>query len=145
MIILVQSLLLPSSIQASPASRPQQQPTGPVLDPGLTWSGAIGGLSTSASSALESGSLLVTYPTRQDYSNAYTEAWNLLQVGRNFRSRELQRLDPATSVAEPGNENKCAFSVTGIQNNYVNFNEGRLYWRFCGDYDETYVGSGAVP
>ena len=94
---------------------------------------------------LTSDSAPPTKLTKQDYLDAYTLAQALLDTGSHFRSRELQRLDPATCVANNNDPDACSFSVTGIQNNYLDFNNGRLYWRFCADYDEPYVGVGAIP
>ncbi|MEM8862526.1 MAG: hypothetical protein AAGD96_29795, partial [Chloroflexota bacterium] len=83
--------------------------------------------------------------TKQDYYDAYQQAAALLDIGIEFRSRELQRLDPETCVADEDNPDKCSFSVTGIKNNYLDFKNGRLFWRFCADYDEQFVGLGNVP
>lgn len=106
---------------------------------GITSSDPTGSLT------LTSDSTPPTKLTQQDYLDAYTMAQALLDTGIHFRSRELQRLDPATCVANGSDPDACSFSVTGIQNNYLDFNNGRLYWRFCADYDEPYVGVGAVP
>ncbi|MEM7113947.1 MAG: Ig-like domain-containing protein [Chloroflexota bacterium] len=94
---------------------------------------------------LTSNSLPPTNLTKQDYHAAYLQATTLLDNGIDFRSRELQRLDPETCVADEDNPDACSFSVTGIQNNYLDFKNGRLYWRFCADYDEDFVGLGNIP
>ncbi|MEM7802382.1 MAG: hypothetical protein AAF633_24530, partial [Chloroflexota bacterium] len=94
---------------------------------------------------LTSSSRPPTILTKQDYYDAYTQAAELLDVGLSFRSQELQRLDPEACVADEENPDKCSFSVTGIQNNYLDFKDGRLFWRFCADYDEQFVGKGNIP
>ncbi|MFK7804986.1 MAG: Ig-like domain-containing protein [Anaerolineae bacterium] len=93
---------------------------------------------------LISGSQPPTPLSEKDYFEAYKYAQALLTVGINFRSKELQRLDPATCVADD-NYSSCSFTVDGIENNYLDFNNGRQYWRFCADYDEPFVGAGNVP
>src|SRR5262245_3247800 len=138
--------LLPTVAQAS----------GPIMfDPGNSVGvvqdeaafGAVGVFTSDPTGALtlDSTNVIPTPVTRQDYIHAYNTASVLLNLGVQFRSQELQRLDPATCVAQPENPNACNFSVGGIQNNYLDFDNGRLYWRFCADYDEPYVGVGAVP
>jgi hypothetical protein len=118
---------------------------GPVLNPGEGWAGPIAGASSDPGKlTLESSSGSGTNPTQQDYLTIYNQAKSLLNSGVDFRARQLQRLDPATCVQDRNNPNSCSFSVTGITNNYLDFNNGRLYWRYCADYDEAFVGVGSV-
>jgi hypothetical protein len=94
---------------------------------------------------LEAFSLIPTKITYTDYLDAYNKASAQLDLGVHFRSQQLQRLDPATCVATPGDPDKCSFSVLKMQNNYLDFNGSRLYWRFCADYDEPFVGPDQKP
>jgi hypothetical protein len=75
----------------------------------------------------------------------HADARNGLDPAVAFRSREIQRLDPEQCAANPTDKLACAFSIAGIQNSYLDLNAGRYYWRFCADYDEAFVGTGATP
>jgi len=79
-----------------------------------------------------------------DEKTAYDHTKAQLESGVHFRSEEVQHLDPDACEANPTDPNACSFSVTGM-NDYVTFDEGRLYWRFCADYDEAYVGRYDTP
>ena len=140
-LVLTLMVVLPFLISAS-----SHLQTTPTVTEGEVWVGPLAGDSTDPGDPLNltSGSLIPTNPILSDYLKAYHQAKSLLDIGIEFRSMELQRLDPSTCETEPENPEACSFSVTGIQNNYLDFKDGRLYWRFCADYDEPYVGPNAV-
>ncbi|MEZ4514739.1 MAG: Ig-like domain-containing protein [Chloroflexota bacterium] len=138
LLLLVAGLGLVAS-SAAQTSEPAKLTAADFSPLGATSSDPTGSLTLTSDSAPP------TKLTRQDYLDAYNMAQALLGTGSHFRSRELQRLDPATCVANNDDPDACSFSVTGIENNYLDFSNGRLYWRFCADYDEPYVGVGAIP
>jgi hypothetical protein len=73
-----------------------------------------------------------------DYQNVYNEASALLQTGIEFR-KELQ-LNPAGECATLSGDALAEC----LSQDYRNFNEGRFYYRFCADYEQTNA-SGSCP
>lgn len=62
--------------------------------------------------------------TRADYQQVYDQATALYGMGAGFRQRELQ-LPPRCSANNIGD---CLIS-------YRNFGDGRIFYRYCADYD----------
>jgi hypothetical protein len=131
-------LLLLSICLAGPAGAAAKVMAGPVDGAGhsITNGGvsSLGGLAQvsggpSVASAVHAPSKLA----RADYQHVYEDAAALLQEGITFR-KELQLL-PAESCKSLSGEElaKC------LRQDYRNFNEGRQYYRFCAQYEETNV------
>ena len=57
--------------------------------------------------------------------------WNLVTKIRSFWRKSLFH--------------RLLYLSFAIENNYLDFSDGRLYWRFCADYNEPYIGVGAIP
>ena len=59
----------------------------------------------------------------QDYQNLYSQGRQLLNIGQGFRLVDLQ-LPPSCTGATIGD----------CQKNYSDFNNGRIFYRFCADF-----------
>lgn len=122
--------LLPLPATASPRT---QDPPGSsntdmvtngaaITDNGLN---AVGEVATSGNLSVVPASQPPSQLARQDYQNVHDQARALLQIGQGFRLVDLQ-LPPTCSGA----------SVGDCQQNYEDFNNGRIYYRYCATLDQ---------
>lgn len=118
---------------------------GLIIDEAETFASGLGEIVTGGGLNMETSLPASSRLTPLDYQNAYAAAARLLGEGITFRSTQLQRSDPATCQSPPEDPDACRFDVTGLQNNYLDFNGGELYWRFCANYDDPYVGVAFLP
>ena len=144
-LLLILSFLLAPLTASAQVAQPAFTGGGLSIDKAESFASGIGGNSTGGGINLTSNMPADSRLTPQDYLNAYARAAGLLQEGVTFRSTKLQRYDPTQCQAPAENPDACRFDVTGLQNNYLDFNGGKLYWQFCADYDDPYVGAGFVP
>ncbi|MBV7335945.1 hypothetical protein KFU94_48450, partial [Chloroflexi bacterium TSY] len=70
-------------------------------------------------------SLPPSHLAQQDYQNVHDQARALLDIGLNFRLIDLQ-LPPTCSGADVGD----------CQQNYSDFNNGRIFYRYCATFNE---------
>ena len=54
-------------------------------------------------------------------------------------------MDRDACLANPDDPAACTRAVTEADASYLDMDDGRLYWRFCADYDEAFVGAQAIP
>jgi hypothetical protein len=112
-------------------------PEDPIKDPSHkiqiteTKFGALGGVSgVPGDLTLEMSSIPPAKLARRDYQNIYNEAQKLLDVSLRFRKEELQ-----VRVGDGYGPRLGAATLKEALLNYQNFNEGRLFYGFCDDYD----------
>ncbi|MFN8443797.1 MAG: Ig-like domain-containing protein [Caldilineaceae bacterium] len=144
-VLLILSFLLAPLTASAQVAQPAFTGGGLTIAGAESFASGIGGNSAGGGLTLTSNMPADSRLTPQDYLNAYTRAAGLLQEGVTFRSTKLQRYDPAQCQAPAENPDACRFDVTGLQNNYLDFNGGKLYWQFCADYDDPYVGASFIP
>lgn len=87
--------------------------------------GALGGLGTAGSPPVNatSGILTAGRLSRQDYQNFHAQATALLDAGVTYRTTEIQNI--------PSNR---ATSIDDLEQNYIDFNNGDSYYKFCSNY-----------
>ncbi|MFN8445751.1 MAG: hypothetical protein U0175_33485 [Caldilineaceae bacterium] len=133
-IVLLFCLLWPLSTQASSSQMALAQTPAGSSDTDMNSNGAAitAAMFSNVSDFSQTAGQFTLLPSsqppallaRQDYQKVYDQAQALLAVGRDFRQTDLQ-LPPTCSGANVGD----------CQKNYADFNNGRIFYRFCADYE----------
>ena len=128
--LLLLGLILTPHVDASTVQQAAENSNNDMSSSGAAIT--AGGLNAVGDLAVANGQLSIgpaSQPpaqlARQDYQNVYEQARALLDIGQGFRLVDLQ-LPPTCSGADVGD----------CQKNYIDFNNGRIFYRYCATFDE---------